>query len=252
MVLSTVHDVLRPTTQDVVGSHSHWRIQTKSRVASAPRDSFKLAYAREEIPPVRPPKRMFRVEPSHEMQFRSSIRPLKPYTEEDRPVKPTKTLKKLTPPKAEKPRGRRHFDEDELVHAEEYNLDMLIPKRGRVFDEEGHWMPRKPATEMPPESMMTRKKRVEDPRNGIPMRVPGEKGYKNPEYVPGYYLGEVFPRSEWGKITHKSQRQNLIMSMAPPPDPNPKPWYNVKRKVQLKREEIQEVSDLDNWKPTVI
>ena len=89
-----------------------------------------------------------------------------------------------------------------------------------------------------------RKKPVLDSRNGLPKRSDGDKSYWTVELSPGFHkLGSTLPPIDFGRKRKSSLPPPAISSTS---DSIP---FETKERERVKNELINEVIQLDRWKP---
>ncbi|CAH2245750.1 Hypothetical predicted protein [Pelobates cultripes] len=93
-----------------------------------------------------------------------------------------------------------------------------------------------------------RKKKVIDPRNGIPEANPGDKPFHTPEYSSNFHkFGSTRPLVNF-KSSYKVKADTFIPLLKMPQTPCVP--YRIKAQHQIKKEEKREVEELNDWKPS--
>ncbi|XP_063296900.1 spermatogenesis-associated serine-rich protein 1 [Pelobates fuscus] len=93
-----------------------------------------------------------------------------------------------------------------------------------------------------------RKKKVIDPRNGIPEANPGDKPFHTPEYSNDFHkFGSTRPLVNF-KSSYKVKADTFIPLLKMPQTPCVP--YRIKAQHQIKKEEKREVEELNDWKPS--
>lgn len=91
------------------------------------------------------------------------------------------------------------------------------------------------------------KKKVFDKRNGIPAASLGDKSYQVPEYSMEFHKqGSTRPVISFGGLVQYIPDTFVPLQDLPP---HPRVPFEEKEKVKVKRQEIEDVKDLDNWQP---
>ncbi|XP_041421013.1 spermatogenesis-associated serine-rich protein 1 isoform X1 [Xenopus laevis] len=92
------------------------------------------------------------------------------------------------------------------------------------------------------------KKKVCDPRNGIPLSNPGDKPFISPEYSPSFHkFGSTRPLVNL-RDSYRVRADTFIPLQKPPP--KPRVPYREKEAKQNWEESKQEVKELNTWKPS--
>ncbi|XP_029211215.2 uncharacterized protein LOC114975256 isoform X1 [Acropora millepora] len=92
------------------------------------------------------------------------------------------------------------------------------------------------------------KRKVFDKRNGVPAASPGDKSYEVPEYSHEFHKhGSTRPVISFGGSLHYIPDTFVPLQDLPL---KPRIPFEEKEKVKLKQQEIEEVQDLDNWRPS--
>lgn len=88
---------------------------------------------------------------------------------------------------------------------------------------------------------------VFDSRDGYLMAAPGDKPYKTPEYSPSFHkFGSTRPVVDFGGI--KLEKADTFIPLHPLPDVPVKPFSQLEAE-RKKQAEINEVKNLQNWRP---
>ena len=113
-------------------------------------------------------------------------------------------IKKLDGPKSSKPgtgelgAGRRHFSGmDNAPSSQHYDMLDAVGRRRRARDPNGRMVNRRPAKELSLEEFMGKKRRgytLEMTRNGIPCKASGDKLFRTPTALPGFFTKD----NSWG------------------------------------------------------
>lgn len=91
------------------------------------------------------------------------------------------------------------------------------------------------------------KKAVFEQRNGIPGASPGDKSYQVPEYSPDFHTqGSTRPIVRFGGLLKYVPDTFVPLQDLPS---RPRTTFEERQKRKAKREEIEEVKNLDNWQP---
>ena len=107
---------------------------------------------------------------------------------------------------------------------------------------------------------MTKKGRVTnlyDQRNGMPMRAPGDKNYKFPDYTPGFFKdGGLVPGSTNQLRMASSGNGKAIdfysgIKLDGPLNPNRKTWMQAVKEQEL-NEELDSVHGLKDWEENIL
>nr|XP_054110016.1 spermatogenesis-associated serine-rich protein 1 isoform X4 [Callithrix jacchus] len=89
-----------------------------------------------------------------------------------------------------------------------------------------------------------------DPRNGIPKLTPGDNPYMYPEQSKGFHkAGSTLSPVNFSIVPYEKKFDTFIPLEPLPQIPNLPFW--VKEKANSLKNEIQEVEELDNWRPAV-
>lgn len=201
-------------------------------------------------------KKIIPVPGSNVVEWRPSKRPIHPQPGTDHFVKPEgRRLAEPAPGKATNIKEKRHIRQ---VESKEEHSDRPIGP-ATVFRENGLRACEQPAREVDISMEMQRKVKIEhilDRRNGIGVKVMGDKGYKHPEFSDRFFqmgnivVGSGFYRGHYKKTMPRNATEVQLVEVQRNPDAK---TFEEREQELLAYEARTEVEELTrNWEKSVL